>query len=100
MFGVSFFSSFIATGVTCLYGMQERDLPAAGWPHLKHLQVSNHAMQPAVLARLTALEQLELRNCHLLAYPDRVSGFEGFEVDSQTGFRLGSSGLKPLASLI
>lgn len=78
------FSSFIATGVRCLYGMQERDLPAAGLPHLKKLQVSNHAMQPAVLSRLTALQQLELSHCSLHAYPDRVSGFEGIEVDGSS----------------
>jgi hypothetical protein len=54
-------------------------------------------MQPAVLSRFTALEQLKLCHCHLLAYPDRVSAFEGFGLMGQEGFGLGSGGLKPQA---
>lgn len=54
--------------------LQEASLPAAGWPHLRELSVSHQAMQPAVLSRLTALEQLSLTSCRLLADINKVSG--------------------------
>jgi hypothetical protein len=54
--------------------LQERDLPAAGWPHLKLFRVTDHAVQPAVVARLTALERLHLDRCDLVASLNTVSG--------------------------
>jgi hypothetical protein len=65
------------TSLTLISGqgvLQERDLPAAGWRHLKLFRVNDHAMQPAVVARLTALEQLHLDRCDLVANPNTVSG--------------------------
>jgi Leucine-rich repeat (LRR) protein len=70
-------SSSSLTSLTLVSGegvLQERDLPAAGWPHLKLFRVNDHAMQPAVVARLTALEQLHLNRCDLAAIPNTVSG--------------------------
>ena len=79
--GLTSFSIMSGRGV-----LQERNLPAAGWPHLQELKVSHLPMQPAMLSRLTALEQLSLTDCVLVPYPNRVSGWRcrvessGFEV--------------------
>jgi hypothetical protein len=56
--------------------LQEGSLPAAGWPHLKDLNVSQRIMQPALLSRLTALESLALFDCELWADPGMVRGSE------------------------
>lgn len=41
-------------------------LPAAGWPHLKHLSVQHTPLQPSILARMTSLVVLQLVECRLL----------------------------------
>jgi hypothetical protein len=46
--------------------LSERSLPAAGWPHLKELSVTQRVMQPGLLSQLTALERLSLKSCKLL----------------------------------
>jgi hypothetical protein len=40
-------------------------VPAAGWPLLKQLPVTNTGLQPQLLTRLTGLEVLHLDNCRL-----------------------------------
>lgn len=46
--------------------LQEGSLPAAGWPCLKELSMTQRVMRPALLSRLTALERLSLKSCKLL----------------------------------
>jgi hypothetical protein len=60
--------------ITSIGVLQERDLPAAGWPHLQQVRVTQNTLQPAMLSRLTALEQLHLDRCELVKHLDRVSG--------------------------
>lgn len=65
-------SSFSFTPEKCKFVFTVVTVPETGWPLLQQLRLRNTPLQPALLAGLTTLEQLELMSCKLL--PVQVRG--------------------------
>lgn len=59
-------TSLSFTPHSCNYVFTVNAVLAAGWPLLRRLRMHNTPFQPAHLAELTALEELELMECALL----------------------------------